>query len=132
MVAGRACALGDGHRWLGDPRRDLVAPKERARDPSRVVATDSLMAPRMMLVGVPPGSARTRDFRRHLDGSNKDRRRRVRPRRPGAFEHRRPGYPLRGCVPAEPRSVSPGWYRASDGSRVEVFSARRARVPRGR
>ena len=41
--------------------------------------------------------------------------------------HQRPGYPLRACVPAEPRSVSPGWYRAGEGAHVEVQAASRSR-----
>jgi hypothetical protein len=66
---------------------------------------------------------RPQDFRRNISGvrwpamkTAPDNYHRQRPDASSA--HRRPGYPLSGCVPAEPDSVSPGNHTLAARSRV--------------
>ena len=66
---------------------------------------------------------RPQDFRRHISGVRwpamkkaPDNYHRQRPDASSA--HRRPGYPLSGCVPAEPDSVSPGNHTLAARTRV--------------
>jgi len=57
-------------------------------------------------------------FLRHSSGGRWQGRRPPGRRGPGGMAlsaRRRPGYPLVGCAPAEPASVSPGWKKLPQG-----------------
>jgi len=71
---------------------------------------------------------RPQDFRRNVSGvrwsaikTAPDNHHRQRPDASSA--HRRPGYPLSGCVPAEPDSVSPGNHNVAARSWVRKYSS---------
>jgi hypothetical protein len=69
---------------------------------------------------------RPQDFRRHISGVRWPAMKRApdnyhRQRSDAPSAHRRPGYPLSGCVPAEPDSVSPGIHTLAARSRVRKY-----------
>jgi hypothetical protein len=71
---------------------------------------------------------RPQDFRRNISGvrwpAMKTASDNYHCQRPDASSaHRRPGYPLSGCVPAEPDSVSPGYHTVAARSRDRKYAS---------
>ena len=86
-------------RWLGDVDRPLNEEKATGQNGDRTVLSRRRLAEvsRCVFQGITPVS----------DGEKKDPWR-FDPRGDAPSAHRRPGYSLSGCTPAEPDSASPG------------------------